>query len=235
MPRQAWSYIIRRAYFDRINIAGLTDEKSKASFEPYHFVPLILSGGKAAFINKPLYQHIYYEESHSKSSDINKKIAFYDNYIKAIDDTLKKVVNPHEFDYYSRSFKFFFTESLIKMLKNIPTEEAGVIATERELVLRSLLRIDSRLRKGRIIGYGVLGKRADIYIPILKKIHIDFDELWDKNADVNGVITPDIKSLIAEDNVIIFPKDYDEIVRSLEPSGCNILYADKIYGLENLL
>ena len=61
------------------------------------------------------------------------------------------------------------------------------------------------ISNGRVVGYGVLGRRAQRWLPLLKGTCIDPTELWDVNGDGINVKTPNFNELGSDDLVLVFP------------------------------
>lgn len=84
--------------------------------------------------------------------------------------------------------------------------------------------------KGRIIAWGVLGRRAQKLLPAFNQTQYKPTELWDAAGNGTTVKTPAPDSLTAQDLVIVFPMgDIErEILEKLKGTNCRIMKNDDI-------
>ncbi len=85
--------------------------------------------------------------------------------------------------------------------------------------------------KGRIIGYGAMGKAAAKLLPLLKATALEPAELWDANGDGITVKKPDFPSLSEDDTVLVFPlgEAEESIRRSFKSVSFRVVYNADIY------
>ena len=97
--------------------------------------------------------------------------------------------------YYSSSIDANIFKDRIRLLKEF------VIAKTLNLPLSNISE-----PKGKVIAYGVLGRRGKEYLNLLNNTSLMPEQLWDINGDNIIVKKPDFSSLKSEDILIIFPK-----------------------------
>ncbi len=87
--------------------------------------------------------------------------------------------------------------------------------------------------KGRIIGYGALGKAAGKLLPLLRGTNLEPSELWDIAGDGAEVKKPDFASLSDDDMLLVFPvgKVEAKLRQSLCRLTCKVLYNDEIKSI----
>jgi hypothetical protein len=82
---------------------------------------------------------------------------------------------------------------------------------------------------GRVVAWGVLGKRGRQLLPALKNTPLEPTELWDAAGDGIAVKKPEPEGLGAEDLVLIMPKfESDEISAALATTRSAVMRSDDI-------
>jgi glycosyltransferase involved in cell wall biosynthesis len=77
--------------------------------------------------------------------------------------------------------------------------------------------------KGRIIGYGALGKNAAKLLPHFKGTNMQPHELWDAAGDGLDVKRPDFTSLCPEDLLLVFPHSEKLLMEIKSKAVCRVL------------
>lgn len=82
-----------------------------------------------------------------------------------------------------------------------------------------------KLSSDRVIAWGALGKNGRILLPNLNGTLYEPNELWDISGDGVSVKKPDVKTISANDTVLILPSQpiANEIEKSLEYTNCTVM------------
>jgi hypothetical protein len=81
---------------------------------------------------------------------------------------------------------------------------------------------------GRVVAWGVKGRRGKSLLPTLSGTIMEPTEMWDIAGDNVCIHKPDLASLNANDLVIIMPTNDASILAALRETDCMVLKSDKV-------
>jgi hypothetical protein len=145
-------------------------------------------------------------------------------------DKLEYKTEYHElFSEYVRKINRYFSLSLVS--SEIEMEYMGLLRQAAEdFILKAEPVAMLQRPAGRLIAWGVLGKRGRWIMTILKNTLLEPDELWDASGDGVQIKRPDPRSLGEDDLVLIIPASEigDEIRAILSEASCGFVLFDYI-------
>jgi len=125
---------------------------------------------------------------------------------------------------------FFKPEQPITSEQALGSEDALIRCVINALTGKRLHGYKPYGDKGRVIGYGALGRVASRLLPELKGTELEPKVLWDKLGDGNIVAKPEFTSVNPNDLLLIFPKGnvLNEIYGSIRKTNCKIMKSEDI-------
>jgi len=238
-----WVYMVRVSYLRKCRLVENFYTETRGSHEPGYIIPILSGGGKAKFIDLPLYQFNILEESHSKTKQYSKFVGHWNEYERLVNIALEPLP-PAEKKQLHRCFMLTKYRRQIAEYSGDSSELFDNVVSEATRYLNdsdfTKLSVDAAtVRVGyaeifnkaralllrRVVGYGAKGKASEQFVPGIMGTRYEPTELWDANtADDETHIfglplyKQDFDCLTNTDLVLVFvkkPEIVDEIRTSL--------------------
>jgi len=122
--------------------------------------------------------------------------------------------------------------------ENVENKEGYFFFTLEEGIMHlyngtSIVKEQTYNRKKRTIGYGALGKAAQITLPLLKGTQLEPTELWDIAGDGIKVKRPQLETLTKEDRVIVLP--FSELHEIFSKLPCETISGEQLTPYRDIL
>jgi len=237
-----WVYMARVSYLTKCMVIENFHTATRGSHEPGYIIPILSGGGKAKFMDLPLYKFNILEESHSKTKQYSKFVDHWKEYERLVNIALEHLPSAEK-NQLQRCFKVMKYRRQIAEYSGDSPEVFNKVVCEATEFLNNLdftricfdadnvrddydkifSKVKVQLRR-RVIGYGAKGKGAEQFIPEIMGTRYEPTELWDANAvddetHIYGLplYKPDFDCLKNTDLVIVFVKK-PEIVKEIRKS-----------------
>jgi len=238
-----WVYMVRVSYLRKCMVVENYHTATRGSHEPGYIIPILSGGGKAKFIDLPLYKFNILEESHSKTKQYSKFVDHWNEYERLVNIALeplpaaekKQLQRCFLLTKYRRQIAEYSGESS-ELYDNV-VSEATQFLNDSDFTRFSFdtdavrvgydevfIKVKAQLLR-RVIGYGAKGKASEWFVPRIKGTRYEPTELWDGNAADDEthlfglpLFKPDFDCLKNTDLVLVFvtkAEIVDEIRTSL--------------------
>lgn len=259
-----WAYMARVKYVQSCRIIETYITNMRESQEPSYMIPLTAYAGIAKIFKLDLYhRRLGVDGAISQQNTYEKMVCHLDEYLnitrKAINLLSDEVINEYRkqklisiANYamlcrkYSCARSFNEMQNADILFSQIVSFANDFFSVSPKITRQQTRRIEWELMqeinkaiiRGRIIGYGAMGRAASKYLPLVKETPLEPTELWDINGDGMHIKKPDFDSLDVQDTVIVFPSGQieKELQNQLSGMPFKVLYQRDIkeYVLSHL-
>ena len=253
-----FNYMVRADYIKRSNLIEGYDYETRRTQEPQFVLPLAVASGKIYHIAKPLYRYIQNDSMMSLRRTYEDFMRYIELYTIVVKKTIEHLrMSPRdkkrlriisEIAWFKRIFHFAEHFSSFEYIKRNRLNDKfidflnsvyylnPVITKANSLlfvaIIDNIFHITPKkvnANHGRVIAWGVLGKRANRLLPLLKDTDLDPTELWDIAADGVSVKKPNINELTAEDTILVLPLGItNDIVSILKDISCSVISSEEV-------
>lgn len=253
-----WVYLVRVSYLRKCMIARNYSITTRGSHEPGYIIPLLAGGGKAKFIDQPLYHFNILEESHSKTKQYRKFVDHWNEYERLVNLALEPLPTAEKkqlqrcflLTKYRRQIAEYSGDSA-ELFDGIVSEATRFL---NDLDFTNVFFDEDTVRTGhkeifnqartqqlrRVVGYGAKWNGSEALISRILGTRCEPTEFWDESTSDDEtsifgfpIFKPDYGCLKNTDVVVVFGKKaevFEEIQTNLiQCKGpVKVLFADEL-------